>query len=117
MSSAAARRLWWTLEPLHDVVYFAPGVREAGVGLGLRGFWMTYFAWRAAPLGPVPAAPVVAMFAGFHPGTVARALPEAWSRTTPQACLRARSKVAGRRTCCRISFPDPASRRRNCRMP
>ena len=55
---------------------------------------MTYFAWRAAPLGPVPAAPVVAMFAGFHPGTVARALPDAWSRTTPQACLEARAAVS-----------------------
>jgi hypothetical protein len=55
---------------------------------------MTYFAWRAAPLGPVPAAPVVAMFAGFHPGTVARALPEAWSRATPQACLQARAEVS-----------------------
>jgi hypothetical protein len=55
---------------------------------------MTYFAWRAAPLGPVPAAPVVAMFAGFHPGAVARALPESWSRTTPQACLEARTAVS-----------------------
>ena len=47
---------------------------------------------RAARAGP--RAPVVAMFAGFHPGTVARALPEAWSRTTPQACLQARAAVS-----------------------
>jgi hypothetical protein len=39
-----ARRLWAALEPLHDVVYFADGVRPAGIALGLRGFWMTYFA-------------------------------------------------------------------------
>jgi hypothetical protein len=89
-----ARRLWATLETLHDVTYFAPEVRSTGIAQGLKGFWMTYFAWRAAPLGPVPAAPVVAMFAGFHPGTVARALPDAWSRTTPQACLQARSAVS-----------------------
>jgi hypothetical protein len=89
-----ARRLWTALETLHDVTYFAPEVRPAGMAQGLKGFWMTYFAWRAAPLGPVPAAPVVAMFAGFHPGTVARALPEAWSRTTPQASLEARAAVS-----------------------
>ena len=94
MSSHPARRLWAALETLHDVTYFAPDVRSTGIAQGLKGFWMTYFAWRAAPLGPVPAAPVVAMFAGFHPGTVARALPEAWSRTTPQACLEARAAVS-----------------------
>jgi len=82
------------METLHDVTYFAPEVRSAGMAQGLKGFWMTYFAWRAAPLGPVPAGPVVAMFAGFHPGTIARALPDAWSRTTPQACLEARAAVS-----------------------
>src|SRR5215472_14676117 len=86
--------MWATLETLHDVTYFAPEVRATGMALGLRGFWLTYFAFRAAPLGPVPAAPVVAMFAGFHPGTVARALPESWSRTTPRACLEARAAVS-----------------------
>ena len=94
MSLHPARRLWAALETLHDVTYFAPDVRSTGIAQGLKGFWMTYFAWRAVPLGPVPAAPVVAMFAGFHPGTVARALPEAWSRTTPQACLEARAAVS-----------------------
>jgi helix-turn-helix protein len=89
-----ARRLWATLEPLHDVIYFAGGVRPAGIALGLRGFWMTYFAFRAAPLGPVPAAPVIAMFGGFHPAMVAKALPDAWSRTTPEACLEARAAVS-----------------------
>jgi len=89
-----ARRLWATLEPLHDVLYFSDGVRPAGIALGLRGFWMTYFAFRAAPLGPVPAPPVIAAFAGFHPAMVAKALPDAWSRTTPAACLEARAVVS-----------------------
>jgi len=89
-----ARRLWATVETLHDVTYFAEGVRPAGIGLGLRGYWMTYFAFRAAPLGPVPAGPVVAAFAGFCPAMVAKALPDAWSRTTPQACLDARAEVS-----------------------
>jgi hypothetical protein len=89
-----ARRLWATLETLHDVTYFAAGVRPAGIALGLRGFWMTYFAFRAAPLGPVPAAAVIASFGGFHPAMVAKALPDAWSRTTPEACIQARAAVS-----------------------
>jgi Helix-turn-helix family len=89
-----ARRLWAVLEPLHDVLYFGDGVRPAGIALGLRGFWMTYFAFRAAPLGPVPAPPVIAAFAGFHPDMIAKALPDAWSRTTPAACIEARTAVS-----------------------
>jgi hypothetical protein len=89
-----ARRVWASLETLHDVIYFAGGVRPAGVALGLRGFWMTYFAFRAAPLGAVPAAPVIAAFGGFHPAMVAKALPDAWSRTTPQTCVQARAAVS-----------------------
>jgi hypothetical protein len=93
-SMHAARRLWTTLEPLHAVVYFAPRVREAGRAIGLKGFWDTYFAFRAAPLGAVSAPGVVGMFAGFEPGTVARALPSAWSRASASACLAARSAVS-----------------------
>lgn len=55
---------------------------------------MTYFAFRAAPLGPVPAPVAIATFAGFRPAMVARALPAAWSRTTPEDCLRARAEVS-----------------------
>jgi hypothetical protein len=94
MTENAARRLWLSLEPLHDVLYFGPGVRDAGIGLGLRGYWMTYFAFRAAPLGAVGPAAVVASFAGFHPGMVARALPDAWSRASPQVCLTRRAELS-----------------------
>jgi hypothetical protein len=107
VSTHPARRLWAALETLHDVTYFAAEVRAAGIAQGLKGFWMTYFAWRAAPLGPVPAAPVVAMFAGFHPGTVARALPEAWSRTTPQSCIEARTAVSA--AALRAAGADPGA--------
>jgi hypothetical protein len=91
----AARRLWTTLEPLHGVVYFTPDVRAAGKAIGLRGYWDTYFAFRAAPLGAVSAPGVVAMFAGFEPSMVARSLPSAWTRASPADCLAARSAVAG----------------------
>lgn len=107
MSTHPARRLWATLESLHDVTYFAPEVRATGIALGLRGFWMTYFAFRAAPLGPVPAGPVVAAFAGFSPATVTKALPDAWSRTTPEACLDARAAVST--AALRDAGADPAA--------
>lgn len=94
MAIHPARRIWATLEPLHDVVYFGSGVKEAGTAVGLRGYWQTYFAFRAAPLGAVAPAAVLATFAGFHPDMVAKALPDAWARATPEACLTARSEIA-----------------------
>jgi hypothetical protein len=84
------RALWQVLEPLHIVTYFAPEAREATDALGLRGGWMGYFASRAAPLGPVPAEVVIAVFYNFHPNLVRRAIPDAWALTTPAAVLAAR---------------------------
>jgi hypothetical protein len=110
----AGRRLWLSLETLHDVVYFAPEVRDVGISLGLRGFWMTYFAFRAAPLGPVGPAAVVAAFAGFHPEMVARALPDAWSRVSPQVCLAARAGVSA--DSLRQAGADPAACRAAARL-
>ena len=80
-----ARRMWWALEPLHAVTYFAPEVRDSLEGAGLRGFWMGYFAVRSAPMGPVGPAVVDALFYNFNPAMVRRALPEAWARATPEA--------------------------------
>jgi len=65
-----ARTFWTAIEPLHDVVYFAPEPLAASRELGLRGFWMSYFAGRVAPLGPLPAAPVEAMCYSFAPALV-----------------------------------------------
>jgi hypothetical protein len=91
---AATRTLWRTLEPLHAVLYFAPGLRDTGAALGLKGYWMAYFAFRAAPMGPVDASVVDATFSNFSPSLVARAIPEVWQRTTPEAAIEARLKVA-----------------------
>ncbi|WP_290860947.1 hypothetical protein [Hamadaea sp.] len=86
--------MWTLFEPLHAVTYFAPEAREHFEAAGLRGFWRGYFAGRAAVLGPVGPAPVVAAFFGFAPATVARALPDVWSRATPAAALEARQAGA-----------------------
>ncbi len=87
---AVARRMWRLFEPVHAVTYFAPACAEAFERTGLRGFWRGYFAGRAAPLGPVGAAPVVGAFFGFAPQMVRRALPDVWTKITPAMALAAR---------------------------
>lgn len=91
MDDGTARTLWRPLELVHDVVYFSPEARAAADAIGLRGYWMGYFAFRAAPLGPVGPAPVVAAFHGFPPSMVTRALPDAWSYAPPERALEARA--------------------------
>ena len=82
--------MWTRFEPIHAVTYFAPEAREHFEAAGLRGFWRGYFAGRAAPLGDVDAAPVVASFFSFAPSMVERALPDVWQRATPKETLDAR---------------------------
>jgi hypothetical protein len=85
------RQLWSLFEAVHAVTYFDPAAREAFEAVGLRGFWRGYFAGRAAPLGAVGAGPVTAAFFGFAPAMVARAVPDVWTRATPEAALAARA--------------------------
>jgi hypothetical protein len=80
---ALARRLWNVLEPIHATVYFAPEVHAGYRAVGLRGFWMGYFAGRAHPLGRASPEVVAATFFNFHPAMVRRALPNAWHHADP----------------------------------
>jgi len=89
-----ARAAWMALEPYHAMIYFAPEARTAYTAAGLKGFWMGYFASRAAPLGPVPASVVSATFFNFHPNMVARAIPDAWNFSSPQQVQQARLQAA-----------------------
>ena len=75
----------------------------------MRGFWRGYFAMRAAPLGPVGAGVVTALFHGFAPRMVARAVPEVWSMAAPEVALQARQRgaVAALQTHA-APLPDPA---------
>jgi hypothetical protein len=84
------RTLWSLLEPIHAVVYFSPEPLAALREAGYKGFWMGYFANRAAPLGPVGAEVVHALFYNFGWERVARALPSAWEFAPPVAALAAR---------------------------
>ena len=85
-----ARRLWVLFERVHAVTYFSEESAAAAREAGYRGFWMGYFAQRSAPLGAVGPAVVTAVFHGFHPATVARSLPDAWTYAGPQVALEAR---------------------------
>jgi hypothetical protein len=94
MDVTLARTIWHRLETLNAVTYFAPESREASTNVGLKGFWMGYFAFRAAPMGPVPAGVVEATFYNFHPARVRRAIPDAWSFASPLAIVEARARSA-----------------------
>jgi len=86
--------LWKLLEPYHAMVYFAPEAADVYTAAGTKGFWMGYFASRAAAMGPVGPQVVTATFFGFAPAMVRRALPDAWTFTTPERMLAARLEVA-----------------------
>jgi hypothetical protein len=85
-----ARELWHRIEAVHAVLYFDDEPRMALTEAGLRGFWMGYFAGRSAPLGLVDAPVVTATFFNFHPMMVQRAIPDAWTLSSPERVLEAR---------------------------
>lgn len=88
-----ARRMWHLLETIHAIVYFAPEITAQYKALGLKGFWMGYFAGRAAPLGTASPELVTATFFNFHPAMVARALPDAWQIATPTEIIDVRTRA------------------------
>ena len=88
-----ARRLWSLFEPYHAVYFFAEGARDVYTAAGLKGGWMAYFAARSAAMGPVSPGVVIATFYNFHPSMVRRAIPDAWSFSSPEQVLEARMQV------------------------
>jgi hypothetical protein len=92
-SGATARRMYGLVEPVGLIPYAVDEPSEAMLALGLRNYWDTYFAGRAAPLGrDVPAGVVHAIFYNFAPGEVARHIPRVWELVTPEAALAARDR-------------------------
>ncbi|MDT7743933.1 MAG: hypothetical protein QOE59_3011 [Actinomycetota bacterium] len=84
-----ARRMWVLYEPIHALTYFAPAALAAAADLG-TSFWARYVAQRAAPLGEVPTAVVVAAFGGFAPNRIAEARAGIAPGVTPTAALAVR---------------------------
>jgi hypothetical protein len=91
---AFARQAWRLLEPLHAVTYFSPEPLQALKTAGYRGFWMGYFAGRAAPLGAAGPEVVHALFYNFTIERVRAALPAAWEFAAPDVALTAREHGA-----------------------
>jgi hypothetical protein len=89
-SGATARRMFGLVEPIGLIPYASDEPAEALMALGLRNYWDTYFAGRAAPLGRAPAEVVHAIFYNFAPGEAARHIPRVWDVITPEAALAAR---------------------------
>src|SRR6202042_3240585 len=92
-SGATARRMYGLVEPIGLIPYAAAEPSEELMALGLRNYWDTYFAGRAAALGrDVPAGVVHAIFYNFAPGEAARHIPRVWDVITPEAALAARQQ-------------------------
>jgi hypothetical protein len=102
-----ARAMWTLFEPIHAVTYFSDQARRALADIGLERYWDGYFAGRSSPLGIVPAESVIAMFSGFAPFLVHRALPAAWTMATPAQVIEAR--YVGAAGTLRAIVPDAAS--------
>ncbi|MCZ4500249.1 MAG: hypothetical protein JWQ74_2804 [Marmoricola sp.] len=90
------RELWSLYEPVHAIAYFDPTVSGCLADLGLHGFWNGYFAGRASALGAVDAAPVTALFYGFAPRMVEKAIPKVWTRVSPADAITARLDAVSR---------------------
>jgi len=101
-----ARRLWQAIEPLHAVVYFHPDPAAAAKEVGLKGWWMGYFAGRFGPLGPIGPEAATAMAYRLSPALVARALPDAWHLASPEKILATRVEAVG--TALAAVLPDAA---------
>ncbi|MFJ7413889.1 hypothetical protein ACIQWZ_24215 [Streptomyces sp. NPDC098077] len=92
------RQMWHLLEPLHAVLYYAPEAFEEAAALGYdtEGRWSSYFAWRAAPLGPVEAEEVVRTFHSYAPEMVGCYVPAVWATAAPEDVLAARLRAVDR---------------------
>ncbi|MEU6992654.1 hypothetical protein ABZ953_18610 [Streptomyces sp. NPDC046465] len=93
MTPSRSRTLWLRTEPLHAVVYFEERCRGLGRAVGLKGFWMGYFAARTAPMGRVGPGVAAAALGVFAPGMVARSLPSAWEYTSPDRVVEERARL------------------------
>src|SRR4051812_7994049 len=94
LEPGTAGRAHRAVEPLHAHLYFAPEHDERFSALGLKPGRMSYFAGRAAPMGPVGAGVVAATFYNFSPSLVAHMIPRAWTLASPEQVLAARLDAA-----------------------
>jgi len=89
-----SRQCWSAIETLHGGVYFSPETKDRYAAVGLKGYWMGYFASRSAALGTPGPETVVATFHGFAPHLVQRAIPDAWRFADRDEILAVRYALA-----------------------
>jgi hypothetical protein len=87
-----ARALARVVEPFHSITYYSPELADLRPH-GYRGWWHSYFGFRAAPLGPVGADTVTAVFYNFAPRMVAKAVPSAWAVHPPAETIELRLEL------------------------
>lgn len=106
MPTTLAAKLGRITNLTHGFIYFAPEATAEYQAVGLDDA-QHYFASRAAPLGPVPAEVVIAIFFNFNPQMVTPVIPAAWEVASPVDIQAARMRAAGQvlARCC----PDVAS--------
>src|SRR5687767_9063807 len=92
---AFSRELWQRIETINAVVYFDDAPTDVVKGLGVDGFWVSYFGLRAAAMGAVAPPVVEATFFNFSPSFVRRWVPAVWSSVEPSAWLDARREAVG----------------------
>jgi hypothetical protein len=88
------RAFWRSIEAVHDVVYFSPDAKARYEAIGLKGYWMGYVASRSAAVGTPSASLVTALFHGFSPSIIGRAVPDAWRLAARDDILEARLGLA-----------------------
>lgn len=88
-SLIGARAMARVAEPFHAVTYYSPEMSDL-TDVGYKGWWHAYFGYRPAPMGPVSAAVVTAVFYNFAPRMVERAVPGVWDIQSPESALAIR---------------------------
>jgi hypothetical protein len=96
VTPGTARLTHRAAEPIHGMIYFTPHGAAAYAQVGITHQRMTYFASRAAAMGPVPAETVIATFFNFSPAIVYHVIPAAWQIATPAQVLAARLEAVDR---------------------
>jgi hypothetical protein len=90
-----ARPLAALVAPIHNVAYYSPEIRIFET-LGVKSWWAAYFAYRSAPMGVVTPEVIAAIFYGFSPRMVGRAIPAVWEHVTPEQALAVRLDAVDR---------------------
>lgn len=102
------RRIARAAEAVHTLAYYTPEIRGFDDD-GFSGWWHAYFAYRSAPMGPVPASVVTSVFYNFAPRFIERAVPGCWEIMSPER-VRARQLelVEAAVTRSLVDYPEPA---------